>query len=633
MYSGTVWIDTKCKLLVKMTDRKVRVIYNALIWRWDEGSANGSLIAGSAHPGWLIINELGRLHEINFEDFDISALEDISAEDCVDVQGKLIIPGLHDGHIHVEMVGESSYFVNLHGCDSITSLQGKLLSHANKNPDLPWLVGVNWDQMKMERYPSRHDLDSVCKDRPIFLWRACWHIGVANTCALERAGISLDQSYFEVPGGVVEVAENSPTGIVKERACELITKAMGEKTYEQKLKFIKDGLAVCAKFGLTSVQTNDELATKVYAALMEANELPLRVFLTPMHHEITSNEDFRALPWLRRSILSVLDSDISAHDSRLSVHRVKIFGDGALGSETAALRTDSGDMTGVLIHETHQLCSMIQEARDNDFRLEIHAIGDAAAEQVLGALETLGVRPEERPLLTHAQVLNENLMTRLKSLNVIANIQPSFVPTDMEWVQARLSDNQQTHAYAWKSMLSRGICVAGGSDAPIETSSPLVGMYDAIHRRSREDESKIYKPEEALSFSEALWIYTVNPAFSTCSENTLGRIEKGFAADLVVIDPDIIENPSLLGTIAPDMVIVGGVITYVKKEARVEEVASDLFCGPVEGPFIPGKNGGRIYTPQVSNSLFVDSRPMENREVSSTFEYGGYSCRCCRLWK
>ena len=607
------------------------MIYNALIWQWAPGSANGGTIDGKACPGWLSINNTGRIDEVHLGDtVDLSTLEGISAEECLDAMGKLVIPGLHDGHIHVEMVGESSYFVNLKDCDSIAALQSKLSSHAEKNVDLPWIIGVNWDQTKLGRYPNRQDLDVVCSDRPIFLWRACWHIGVANSNALEKAGITLDQSHFEISGGVIEIFEDKPSGIVKERACELITKAMGEKSFEQKMRFIKDGLRVCSMFGLTSVQSNDEKATRVYADLMRSNKLPLRVFLTPMHHEITSNEDLTSLPWLRRTILSETGSDVSGQDSRLSVQRVKIFGDGALGSETAALRGDDGSVTGVLIHDNKKLSSMIRESREKGLRLEIHAIGDAAAEQVLTTLESLDVRPEERPLLTHCQILGEDLLMKIKSLNVIANVQPSFVPTDMEWIESRISAEKQLYSYAWKTMLSKGICVAGGSDAPIETSSPFVGMYDAIHRCSRSNASQIYRCEEKLSFPEALWIYTVNPAYSTYCENSLGRVDKGFAADLVIIDPDVIESPHVLGIVVPEIVIIGGAITYVHvEESGRDESAGDIFCGELEGPYIPGKNGGYFYLPQKTSSLFADT---DNTGIKST-GYASYSCRCCRLWR
>ena len=168
----------------------------------------------------------------------------------------------------------------------------------------------------------------------------------------------MNQAAFSVPGGVVEVADGGGvTGVLKERAVELVTAAMGMKSEEDKEAFIARGLELCSRFGLTSVQTNDECALGVYQRLLASRALPLRVFLTPMHHEISS------LTPLKEPLSSV---DMASADSMLRLNRVKIFGDGSLGAATAALRepTAAGTAsTGVLIHERDSLIEMIQQAR------------------------------------------------------------------------------------------------------------------------------------------------------------------------------------------------------------------------------------------------------------------------------
>ena len=247
-----------------------KVIVNALIWVWDESGGNGA-ISGTAKYGSFKIDNQGKLQDIivKTDEKDKELEEDV---EIIDAKGKLVIPGLHDGHIHVEMTGESSYFVNLGECHSIESLQQLLSSHSEKNPDLPWIIGVNWDQTNMQgRYPTRYDLDAVCPDRPVFLWRVCWHIGCVNSVGLERDGIPVipGAQLPSTPGGVIEIdpSTNSPTGMVKERATELIIKAMGTKSQRDKRTFILDGLEICRKFGLTSVQTNDENAYEIYKQL------------------------------------------------------------------------------------------------------------------------------------------------------------------------------------------------------------------------------------------------------------------------------------------------------------------------------------------------------------------------------
>ena len=486
------------------------------------------------------------------------------------------------------------------------------------------------------------------------------HIYGHTFIGLERAGIStIPGAELPItPGGIIEIDPSTqlPTGMIKERATELIIKAMGVKSQHDKKKFILDGLDICRKFGLTSVQTNDENAYEVYKELQRENQLPIRVFLTPMHHE------------LKEKSFDITRENTSFHDasSRLSVHRVKIFGDGALGSETAALRSDietsehgsaGSSMTGILIHESNELRSMILEARKYSLRVEIHAIGDAAASQVLDVLESIDIQPQERPIMTHCQVLGDDLIVKMKRLGVIANVQPSFVPTDMRWIMARLSKEKQLYSYAWKTLINRDVCVVGGSDAPIETSSPLVGMYDAIYRCSRLDNTLIFRGEEMLTFEEALYIYTVSPAFSAGCENYLGKIKEGYAADLVFMDPIVLENPKLLKSIEPHMALVGGNIVLCQEtdKAMAVNIHSNndtLSISMGDSPYIPGKNGG----------LFVDTRntmSMPEHKSRRGQEYGNlfaedciydsdYSsllcgetftpsfrlaCRCCKLWK
>lgn len=149
------------------------------------------------------------------------------------------------------------------------------------------------------------------------------------------------------------------------------------------------------------------------------------------------------------------------------------------------------------------LVAVAFSSQDRQFRLEIHAIGDLAAQQVLDALEKCSVDPATIPILTHCQVLRHDLIERMKRLNVVANVQPSFVPTDMEWVQKRLSQTKQEYAYVWKYLFQQGVHVAGGSDSPVETPSPLVGMYDAMFRCSRTDDGDVYKPDQMVRVRRA----------------------------------------------------------------------------------------------------------------------------------
>eukprot|EP01036_Dinobryon_divergens_P027009 gene27009-35715_t len=426
-----------------------------------------------------------------------------------------------------------------------------------------------------------------------------------------------------VPGGVIDVdGEGYPTGILRERATELIMAVMNRgRSFEEKRKFISEGLGICAQAGLTCVHTNDESSVSVYQALQQEGSLPLRVFLTPNYEDIhvhtvlgglkTVDDDTgisAVLPphraqGLDKSSANLKNRNLSGQDTRLTIERLKIFSDGSLGADTAALRTDhiskdggaDSDYKGVLIHSSSSLQDMISTAARLHYRLEIHAIGDKSAEVVLDALSSCLNDPScagsqaltydnWRPILTHCQILGLDLLDKMKALNAIANIQPSFVPTDMRWISSSgLSSEQLRYSYCWKTLLENGIQVAGGSDAPIESPSPFVGIHDAVfrsnRRRKREADTlvdEVFRSEERLEFAQALWMYTVGAAYAAHCEHILGRIEVGFAADLVFVDPMIatvsgsdssssssspdILRADLLHDFVPYMVMVGGQI-------------------------------------------------------------------------
>lgn len=393
-------------------------------------------------------------------------------------------------------------------------------------------------------------------------------------------------------------SDGRPTGLLKETAVGPVMAAFSQhKNIEQRRMFIKLGLDLCRRAGLTTVETNDEDSVELYSQFEAQNQLPLRVLLTPQSAELD-----RALRQRPKHAMR-----LQFPTSRLAVERVKIFSDGSLGAETAAIRDPTAvhRMRGILVHPTDALVQQIVAAESSNMRLEIHAIGDAAAEQVLAALaqaqQQLARRPH-RPILTHCQVLGEDLLLQMKALNVVANVQPSFVPTDMAVVNkpGKLSDEQHRYAYAWKTLLQAGIVAAGGSDAPIETASPFTGMFDAIFRSNMHRigaaqaetpgavHADVYRPEECLTFAEALWLYTRGGAWAAGYERQLGSLSPGCFADLVIVDGRCVDEPQRLHDLQPALVMVGGQITHIDKLSTVSVALEkagdqDVFRGEDSG--------------------------------------------------
>ena len=192
----------------------------------------------------------------------------------------------------------------------------------------------------------------------------------------------------------------------------------------------------------------------------------------------------------------------------------------------------------------------VKDATDRGYRLEIHVIGDQATLTVLNALEKAGVSAKDRPILTHCQILGADLIDKMSKLGVIANVQPSFVPTDAKWAIERLGKNSERlkYSYAWKTLLNRKVHVSGGSDSPVESCSPLFGMHAAIFRTYGEQrqpsQMDVFHAHERLTFREAMNLYTINGAFTAGEEDRLGQLRKGFRSDFVVLDKKIWESDS-----------------------------------------------------------------------------------------
>ncbi|GAB5030992.1 metal-dependent amidohydrolase 3 [Nannochloropsis oceanica] len=598
------------------------LLHNARLWQWDDDSAasssSSSLSSSSGRltqpeAGWCLIDTTKGIFDavgcVADDDEEHAAYKAAQAKATriIDMnmkcaEGSIILPGLIDAHIHVGYMGEAQEYLQLSGCRTLSELGAAVAAYGKMHPSKSWVVGVGWDQSAWGGdYPSRQDLDKAMGDdkRPVVLYRACWHIVVANTAALEVSGISLIPAKKPPAGIDIDAISGFPTGIFRENAVSSITDHIAEADDDVRETYFRNALNQCLRAGLTSVQTNDSNAWHLYRKLESQQKLPLRVFLTVNHDEFESNVNHS----------QPLHPSFASPSSLLSCERVKLYSDGSLGAETAALRSPyvGTTNTGMLIHTLEELREKIKSAHKAGFQLEVHAIGNRALETVLDALEGAEVPSGARPVITHCQVMGEDLMERMAWQGVVASIQPSFVSTDCKWVQARLPVEVQRVSYCWKSLGERGVMCAGGSDAPVEDCRPLGGIYDAMHRVPhagkprggkegwREEREVAFLPEECLSFSEALRLYTIGGAYACHAERKLGRIAPGYQADFVVIDRDVTgprreeDCRHALLEAAVEQVWVGGVCRLDTKGENERKVfASAAILG---GPFIPGKNG------------------------------------------
>ena len=464
----------------------------------------------------------------------------------IDLNGKTVVPGLIDTHIHMAGFGKALTEINLRGVQSIKKMQNKLKERVEKTEEEEWILGRGWDQdrLKDKRYPTRWDLDKVSPNNPVVLTRVCGHICAVNTRALKKAGITEETT--PPPGGEIDKDSKTdePTGILRENAMDLVHDVKPGISEPQLMKACRLACRKAVEAGLTSVHwiINSEAEIRTIQKLRAQKKLPLRVYIL--------------IPVGFLDHLIGLGLSTGFGGDMVRIGGVKIFADGSLGARTAALHasySDDPSTKGMMLYREEKLEELIMKAHRAGLQLAIHAIGDQAVDVVLTALEeTLKEIPREdhRHRVEHASVLSETLIRRMKKLGVIASVQPHFVVSDF-WVADRLGPKRARWTYPFKTLIGEGVPTVGGSDCPVEPIRPLLGIQAAVSRKSF--------PEEQISVDKALRMYTIDAAFASFEEDAKGSIEAGKLADLVVLSRDPRRLPlDEIKNIVVEMTFVGG---------------------------------------------------------------------------
>jgi len=477
------------------------------------------------------------------------------ATKIIDAKGKTMVPGLVDCHVHMTGLGYSAKSLDWTDTYSIKDAQEKLRTYATDNSEKEWITGGRWNQERFaeKRLPTRRDLDEIVKDKPVCLMRVCGHIGVANSRALQIAGIAKNTV---VEGGEIDLDARTgePTGILRENALELIWKVM-PKPSQKELE--EACLAACQKaveVGLTCVHWMVTSRNEIRALqnLHSKGKLPLRVCLGI------------AIEFLDQ--LTGLKFVTGYGDGMLKIGFMKILADGSLGAQTAALRepySDKPETNGMLLYTQRKLNTLVSRAHQAGLQVAIHAIGDRAVDSVLKAYEkALEEHPREnhRHRIEHCSVLNPKLIKRMKRLNLVASVQPHFVVSDF-WALDRLGESRIRWMFPFKTLMQEQIVVTSGSDCPVEPINPILGIWAAVARKT--------VPEERLSIEEALKTYTLNAAFASFDEDRRGTLKAGKLADLTVLSDDPFSvAPDDIRSIRVEMTMVNGEIVYSRQHSQ-----------------------------------------------------------------
>ncbi|WP_224743859.1 MULTISPECIES: amidohydrolase [Lysobacter] len=463
----------------------------------------------------------------------------------LDVGNVTVIPGLIDAHGHVAGLGLNAMQADLAGATSKDEALQRLREFADDLPEGVWLLGRGWDQNLWpgKQFPTAADLDAAFPDRPVWLRRVDGHAGWANSAAMALVERDLAGDWQPDGGKIERDGQGRPSGVFVDAAMDLVDAQVPELDDAIAERALALGMQAAVEHGLTGVHdAGVSLATlRHYQQLADRGEMPLRI-------NAMAAGDGDALAMLCR------DGLYQHRAGHLQMRSVKLFADGALGSRGAALLTDYSDdhgNRGLLMAKPEQLAEATAKARRCGVQVATHAIGDRGNRVVLDAYaQALGneVGGDHRWRIEHAQVLSPADLPRLAQMGVIASMQPTHATSDMPWAGDRLGPQRIETAYAWRELRDSGARLALGSDFPVESVDPRLGLYSAT---TRTDADGLplggWQPEEKLTAFEALRGFTLDAAYAGFDEDEVGSLEVGKRADFVVLaqDPLVIDPVQL----------------------------------------------------------------------------------------
>jgi hypothetical protein len=474
----------------------------------------------------------------------------------IDGEGRVMVPGMIDAHVHVMDIGFAALTLDLSDTTSLDEALTKIKAFAEDNPGRPWILGRGWNQEKwgLGRFPTAAELDAVVADRPVWLERADNHANWGNTLAITTAGVTA-KTPDPAGGRIIRDAKGAPAGVFVDNAIGLVAKAVPPPRPQDRDRAFAAAQEALLARGVTAVA---DMGTKLadwhtYRRAGDEGRLQVRI--------MAYADSFETLelaagagpgPWL--------------YDDRLRMGGIKLYLDGALGSRGAVLKAPYADdpgTKGLPLLTPSQLRNLMSRAAMSQFQTAVHAIGDGANAEVLGAITDLSesYKGDRRWRIEHAQIIDPADIPLLGQHGTIASVQPLHQPSDRLMAEARLGPGRLAGAYPWRSVLNAGGRLAFGSDAPVEPADPWAGMAAAISRTDAAGQPfGGWFPQEAVSRETALAGFTSDAAFAGFAEGRFGRLIPGERADFLLIDRDpLFASPEAMRAIKVLGVWIAGV--------------------------------------------------------------------------
>jgi predicted amidohydrolase YtcJ len=548
-----VFLLTGCSL-AQATPAADLVIINAKVWTVDK-----------SHPSAEAVVVLGGRIVAVGSNADIAAWRGLGTK-LIDADGKLLLPGFNDAHVHFVSGGQQLDNVQLKDAASPEEFARRIAARAKATSKGEWILGGDWDETKWNppNIPTKELIDAVTPNTPVFVDRYDGHMGLANSVALRLAGITAKTP--DPPGGtIVRDAQGNPTGALKDAARDYMDKVIPDLTHDQRVRIVKRALAYAASVGVTSVQhmSADYEDINVYSELLQRGELTTRIYVAPL---ITHVDDQAKLgighafggPYLR-------------------IGAVKAFADGSLGSHTAYFYEPflhEGNNRGLLSDEMHPISLMRERMMKADaagLQICTHAIGDEGISTILDLYSNVVKAhgdADRRFRIEHAQHMAAKDFDRFAELRVIASVQPYHAIDDGRFAESYIGHDRASRTYAFRTFLDHGVRLAFGTDWEVAPLDPMLTIYAAVTRATLDGKNPNgWFPEQKLSVAEAIEAYTMGSAYAEFQENEKGSITPGKLADMVLLSDDIL-------TIAPAQIrdtkvvktIVGGKLVWDASE-------------------------------------------------------------------
>lgn len=470
----------------------------------------------------------------------------------IDMQGGFLSPGLIDTHIHLHMLGQQKSQVSLQKCKSAEDILAAV--SARRSEFTSSIQGFGWDEVNFTtpKLPSLEALDNVSGNISMLLTKIDGHAGLANSALLKLCQIN---GNTQIAGGqIIRDVNGQPSGLLTEKAYELAMSKLPPASDSELDQALVQAQRECIRKGITCIHESAATMNLVNSFIRCDREKKLRLFINGALYD-------DAIDWGLKDGPDAIDT-FKTKGARWRAYGIKFFVDGSLGSRTALLHNpyaDHPESSGLQILSTEQLAHGLERAITRGFQALVHSIGPKAFQVALNAYQTTLKNLDDhaksiRFRIEHAEIVIPQDILIAAKVNAVLAIQPKHIITDSRWLEARVGKAVTKCAGTWNSMLKAGLRLCGGSDAPMDELSPFVGIASASHRPQ-------HFPEETISRTEAIKLYTENAAYASHQERIMGSLREGQMANFTLLDRDIysVSPDKLIQTTVMQTVIAGEV--------------------------------------------------------------------------